>query len=115
MIKPGLATFPILLLVAMPAAAVPPTSVTDMRNPAIRAAYCAAYLSLDLRVAPGTARPRSTAALRAWRAELLRLSGGDAGRAYQSAQDATNNDSVDTRRDAAAYCESRAPTRGRRR
>lgn len=116
MIKASLATLPALLIVAMPALAIPPSSVTDARDPARQAAYCAAFLSPDLRSPTGAARRRSTTALRAWRAELQRLrqSQGDAGSFLQAARDAVDNNSVDSRRDAAAYCESRAPRRGRR-
>ena len=117
MIKASLATLPALLLVAAPALAIPPSSVTDARDPARQAAYCAAFLSPDLRSPTGAARRRSAAALRAWRGEVQRLrqSQGDAGGYLQAALDAVNNNSVDSRRDAAAFCESRAPRRGRRR
>jgi hypothetical protein len=106
-----------LLLAATPAAAVPPSSVTNARDPALLAANCAAYLSHDFRYAQGVAHPRSTAALRAWRAELQRLrqSQGDAGVYLQAAMDAAEDDNLDSRMSAAAYCESRAPVRRRRR
>lgn len=101
------------LLSTTPAAAIPPSSVTDARDPARQAAFCAAFLYLDGRSGPGADRRRRTAALNAWRAELRRQRPDDAGQFFQSALDVNDNASPDDRASAVAYCESHAPRRGR--
>jgi hypothetical protein len=105
-----------LLLAATPTAAIPPSSVTDTRDPATRAAYCAAFLYNDVRNVPSADRPRAAAALNAWRADLRRQrrAQGDAARYFETALAATDNNSLDSRIAAAAYCESHAPLRRRR-
>ena len=105
-----------LLLAATPAAAIPPSSVTDARDPARQAAYCAAFLYNDVRDVPSAGRPHVRAALNAWRAELQRLRSaqGDAAQYFASALAASDNNSRDSRMSAAAYCESHAPLRRRR-
>src|SRR5690349_16691082 len=104
----------VLIAAGSAAAAIPPPMVTDTRDPARQAAFCAAFLTVDSRSGRIGDRRRGTAALAAWRAELRRLRPSDAGAFLASAVPITDNESPDSHREADTYCEAHAPARGRR-
>jgi hypothetical protein len=104
-----------LIAAGSAAIAIPSQYVTDSRDPARQAAFCAAFLTNDVRPAQNVDRRRRSAALNAWRVELRRLRPSDAGNYLSSALDSVDNESLDSRMGAATYCESRAPRHGRRR
>jgi len=103
-----------LIAAGSAATAIPSPFVTDTGTPDRRAAFCAAFLDLDIRPPQSVNRRRRTVALNAWRAELRRLRPTDAGGFLGSAHDVIDNATVDMRRDSAIYCESYPPVRRRR-